>query len=166
MPYFKLFLFIGKIFHKFVINPSYGDIMADNKEKLFLYINDIENKTDVFNLKNELNKIIKIKDIWTVISYIYIIIPVTDKNKLTIDGKEPEHKFLEFKENKNLSILDFIFYWRNNEKNRIIDLYNLGNDFYKRRMDLILIFSHLLLTEKILIKNYNNINSLYKEIKI
>lgn len=89
-----------------------------------------------------------------------------NKNKLTIDGKEPEHEFLEYKENKKLSIFDFIFYWRNIKKNRIIDLYNLGNDFYKRRMDLILIFSHLLLTEKILIKNYNNINSLYKEIKI
>lgn len=104
--FFNFFYYNGKIFHKFVLNPSYDDIMADNKEKLFLYFNDIENKTEVSNLKNELSKIIEIKDIWTVISYIYIIIPVIDKNKaIEIYKKLPDYLKIKKDDNFKVSII-------------------------------------------------------------
>ena len=49
----------------------------------------------------------------------------------------------------------------------MIELYNFGNEFYRKRMDIVLVFSHLLLTEKVLLSNkYENINSINKDIEI
>lgn len=42
--------------------------------------------------------------------------------------------------------------WRK-EKKRMIELYLFANSFYRRRIDIVNVFTHLILTEKILIKN-------------
>lgn len=79
--FFNFFYYNGKIFHKFVINPKEDDNLKDKKRKLFIYFNGIEDKVKVYNLKNDLYKIVEIKDVWKILSFIYIIIPVANKNK-------------------------------------------------------------------------------------
>ena len=47
-----------------------------------------------------------------------------------------------------------------------MELYHFSNDFYKKRMDIILVFSQLLLTEKVLLNNNNkHINSSCNDIE-
>ena len=74
------------------------------------------------------------------------------------------------KENYNfikLSIFAYICPYGNIKKKRMVELYLFGNDFYKKRMDIVLVFSHLLLTEKVLISNnLQNKNPLCKDIEI
>ena len=74
------------------------------------------------------------------------------------------------KENYNfikLSIFAYICPYGNIKKKRMVELYLFGNDFYKKRMDIVLVFSHLLLTEKVLISNnLQNKNPICKDIEI
>ena len=79
--FFNFFYYNGTVFHKFILNPNNDDDFKDNKRKLFIYFSGIDNKTESLNLKNDLYKIIGIKHIWKIFSYIYIIIPVINKNK-------------------------------------------------------------------------------------
>jgi len=66
-----------------------------------------------------------------------------------------------------LSILDYICPFGNLKKKKMVELYYFGNDFYKKRMDIVLVFSHLLLTEKVLISNnLQHKNALCKDIEI
>lgn len=75
-----------------------------------------------------------------------------------------------YNENYNfikLSIFDYICPFGSIKKRRMVELYHFGNDFYKKRMDIVLVFSHLLLTEKVLISNnLQNKNALCKDIEI
>ena len=82
-----------------------------------------------------------------------------------VNAKKHQHDN-EFKDQIKLNIFDLLCVGNNIHKKRIIGLYKLGNDYYRKRMDLVLVFSHLLLTEKILIKNYQELDSLYAEIKV
>jgi hypothetical protein len=101
--HFNFFYYNGKIFHKFIINPTNDDILKDDKEKLFIYFTNIENKVENLNLKNDLQKIVSMKDIWKVLSYIYIIIPVIDKNKaIEIYNKLPD--FIKNKKDDNFKV--------------------------------------------------------------
>lgn len=53
------------------------------------------------------------------------------------------------------------------KKKKMVELYHFGNDFYKKRMDIVLVFSHLLLTEKVLISNnLQHKNAFCKDIEI
>ena len=87
------------------------------------------------------------------------------KNNNIITKENTTHK-----ENYNfikLSIFAYICPYGNIKKKRMVELYLFGNDFYKKRMDIVLVFSHLLLTEKVLISNnLQNKNPLCKDIEI
>ena len=101
--FFNFFYYNGKIFHKFVINPDNYFDLKDNKKKLFIYFYGIENNFEVNKLKDDLNNIVLIKNIWKIISYIYLIIPVNNKDQaIEIYNKLP--KFLKDKDNKNLKL--------------------------------------------------------------
>ena len=66
-----------------------------------------------------------------------------------------------------LSIFNYICPFWNIKKKKMVELYHFGNDFYKKRMDIVLVFSHLLLTEKVLISNnLQHKNALCKHIEI
>ena len=126
--YFNYFYYNGKIFHKFVLKPSDGDILKDDKEKLFIYFNNIENKLETLALKNDLQKLISMKDIWKVLSYIYIIIPVIDKNKaIEIYNKLPD--FLRNKKDDNFKIS--IIYLSDDIKDG--ETINIFANFYKTK---------------------------------
>ena len=75
-----------------------------------------------------------------------------------------------YKDNYNyvkLSIFGYIFPFGNKKKKKMVELYHFGNDFYKKRMDIVLVFSHLLLTEKVLISNnLQHKNAFCKDIEI
>ena len=89
-----------------------------------------------------------------------------NNDKFMLNVKKHQHDNIKFKDHIKLNIFDVLCVGNNIHKKRIIGLYKLGNDFYRKRMDLVLVFSHLLLTEKILIKNYQDLGSLYAEIKV
>ena len=101
--FFNFFYYNGKIFHKFIIKPNNDDDFKDNKSILFIYFDGIENETKAFNLENDLNKITSIKNIWKIFSYIYIIIPVSNKNKaIEIHNNLPI--FFKMKKDENFKV--------------------------------------------------------------
>ena len=101
--FFNFFYYNGKIFHKFIINPNNNDDFKDKKRKLFIYFNGIENKTEVFNLKNDLYKLVAITNFWKIFSYIYIIIPVINQIKaIEIYNILPD--FLKTKKDDNFKV--------------------------------------------------------------
>ena len=67
--------------------------------------------------------------------------------------KESNNNLNEFNDQIRLNLLDY-FCKRNNNQNKKahFDLYNLGISFYRKTMDLIHIFTLLLITERILLK--------------
>ena len=124
--FFNFFYYNGKIFHKFVINPNNDDVFTDNKRKLFIYFYGIDNKNEAFNLKNDLDKIINIKNIWKILSYIYIIIPVINKNQaIEMHNKLPD--FLKNKKDDNFKVSVIYLTDDFNDGNAINIFYN----FYK-----------------------------------
>jgi uncharacterized membrane protein len=78
---------------------------------------------------------------------------VTPKINFGTSGKA-NNSLKEYKENINLTLFDYFFSCGNKKKKRMIELYLFANSFYRRRMDIVKVFTHLILTEKILI-NHN-----------
>ena len=75
--------------------------------------------------------------------------------------------FKDYNDRIKITIFDYFCHRSNSEKKKMIELYHFGNEFYKRRMDIVLVFSHLLLTEKVLLSsNLQNTNSSNKDIEI
>ena len=68
--------------------------------------------------------------------------------------KEMNNSIKECTDNINLNMLDFICPHRNRRKKKLLELYKIGINFYKKRMDIALVFTHLLLIEKILLKKH------------
>ena len=134
--YFNFFYYNGKIFHKFIINPTYDDILKDDKEKLFIYFTNIENKEETLNLKNDLQKLVSMKDIWKVLSYIYIIIPVIDKNRaIEIYKKLPD--FVKSKNDNNFKVS--IIYLSDDLKDG--ETINIFANFYKSKKKKLFFYS-------------------------
>jgi uncharacterized membrane protein len=77
---------------------------------------------------------------------------VTPKINFGTSGKA-NNSLKEYKENINLTLFDYFFSCGNKKKKRMIELYLFANSFYRSRMDIVKVFTHLILTEKILIKN-------------
>ena len=123
--FFNFFYYNGKIFHKFIINPN---DFKDNKSQLFIYFNGIDNKNEVFNLKNDLYKIVEIKNIWNIFSYIYIIFPVNNKNKaIEIFKKLPD--FLKIKKDDNFKVS--VIYLSDDIKDG--EAINIFSNYYKMK---------------------------------
>ena len=68
-------------------------------------------------------------------------------------NEKANNSLKEYKENISLTLLDYFFPCGEKKKKRMIELYLFANSFYRRRMDIVKMFTHLILTEKILIKN-------------
>jgi hypothetical protein len=90
----------------------------------------------------------------------------SNKNKPKINPfikeKEDRKEIIEFNDNISLNLINYFCY--KNKKKDIIELFNLGNYFLRKRMDIVHVFSLLLITERILLKTYKNqIYSIYKE---
>ena len=66
--------------------------------------------------------------------------------------KESNNNLKQFNEKIDLNLFDYFFRKKNLFIQRKIELYKLGINFYKKRMDLIHVFTLLLITEKILLK--------------
>ena len=82
-----------------------------------------------------------------------------------IKEKEDKKETIEFNDNISLNLINYFCY--KNKKKDIIELFKLGNYFLRKRMDIVHVFSLLLITEKILLKSYKNqIYSIYKENQI
>ena len=77
---------------------------------------------------------------------------ITPKINLAMNGKARK-SIIEYKENINLTLLDYFCPCGEKRKKRMIELYLFANSFYRRRMDIVNVFTHLILTEKILINN-------------
>ena len=62
-----------------------------------------------------------------------------------------------FKEDIKLNLFDILCYTKNSKKKKDIELFKLGNSFYRKRMDIVHVFTLLIITEKVLIKNNEKI---------
>ena len=58
-----------------------------------------------------------------------------------------------FKDNLNLNVFDVLCFTKNSKKKRDIELFKLCTSFYKKRMDIVHVFTLLNFTEKALIQN-------------
>ena len=126
--FFNFFYFNGKIFHKFILNPNDDDNSKEKKRRLFIYFNGIEDKSKLFTLKNDLYKLVAIKNIWQIFSFIYIIIPVVNKNKAEEIYKQlPD--FLTNKKDENFKVSVIYLSDDINDGNGI----NIFTNLYKKK---------------------------------
>ena len=64
--------------------------------------------------------------------------------------------YKDFNDNIELNMFDYCCCHLIHEKrHKIIELYNIANSFYRKKLDVINVFNLLLLTEKNLMKNNN-----------
>jgi hypothetical protein len=123
---------------------SSGLNISDNKK----IINESFNNNN-FNPLLQMNKFMfKQKKFKTISSNHYL-----PKINISSDGPKNVNRNVELKDHLNLNLLDLIFRRKNLIKKRHIDLYRSGSSFYKKRMDIVHVFTLLLITEKVLIKS-------------
>ena len=84
---------------------------------------------------------------------------IAPKINLDTDYKGTNKSHKECKEFINLNLFDYFCPCGNMIKKRMIQLYLFANAFYRKRMDIVNVFTHLILTEKILIRNNLDINN-------
>ena len=92
---------------------------------------------------------------------------ITPKINFAVSNKGNNDSIKEYKEFINLNLFDYFCPCGDKKKKRMIQLYLFANAFYRKRMDIVNVLTHLILTEKILIKNnfgVNNDKYLYPEI--
>ena len=76
------------------------------------------------------------------------------KINISLNSPKNKNKNIELKEHLSLNLIDYIFRRKNLIKKRHLDLYKLGFSFYKKRMDIVHVFTLLLITEKVLLKSH------------
>ena len=91
-----------------------------------------------------------------------------NRNKicLTIKDKETNPSVKDNAENIGLNLFDYFCPGKNKRKRKMKELYHLGKNFYRKRMDIVFVFSHILLTEKALLKINNNNNNKKKSLNL
>ena len=104
-------------------------------------------------------------------SYLNKNIPnIRNDNRLFGENKKNFFKENLFKENNDqikITTFDYFCHKYSPKKTKMIELYHFGNKFYRKRMDIVLVFSHLLITEKVLLSNnYQDITQGDKDIEI
>ena len=138
----------------YIINKNVSHIssnldFSDNKKMISSLIN-----SKLCITKNNLNKINKKKSLKS-----------HDLPKINYSDfyNDSQKVITDFNENINLNLFDFICHAKSDEKKKEFNLFKLGNSFYRKRMDIIHVFTLLLITEKVLLKSYSKqIHSLYK----
>ena len=131
---------------KSIINKIYLKSSEENKNKSI--------NSNINLNKNGYNNVIKINN------------EITPKNNNFFNVNRGS-LINENKDQINLNMLNYFCHSSNPNKKRLFKLYNHGKEFYRKRMDIVLVFSHLLLTEKTLLSNnYQNLNSSKKDLEI
>ena len=152
--FFNFFFYNGKIFHKFVLKSSEGEKFADEKCKLFIYFHSYKNSISSETLILDLINFTKDENIWKVISHIYIILPIKDKN--TIKEKHSLNiENLKIKE-KNIPKTSIIYLTEDINDGNAIDIFN---NYYQKNL-----FNYFfILNNKNKVKLIGPITSLKKE---
>jgi hypothetical protein len=84
------------------------------------------------------------------------------KININIDSNEIKKcDTILFKEHIKLNLFEILCYTKKSKKLKDIELFKLGNSFYKKRMDIVHVFTLLIITEKVLIKNNENKSLFY-----
>ena len=73
---------------------------------------------------------------------------------LPVNNKRRNSSFKDYSENIKINLFEYFCPGKNENKKKMIGLYDLGTAFFRKRMDIVLVFSHLLITEKVLINKY------------
>ena len=130
--------------------------ISDNKNAA----NDILIKRNITNIINHSNNNSKNYDI-----FIKSLKSVGSLPKLNFNIDKENLKTnteVAFTENLKLNLFDILFNTKRSKK-KGIELFKLGETFYKKRMDIVHIFTLLIITEKVLIKNNIKNNSFYMQ---
>ena len=84
-------------------------------------------------------------------------------NNIDIYHKEEEKNLKDYNDHINLNLFDYICLNKNSKQYK---LFNLGNSFYRKKMDIVHVFTIISIIEKMLINsNCKNKFSLYEEIE-
>ena len=84
------------------------------------------------------------------------------KININIDSNEIKKcDTILFKEHIKLNLFEILCYTKKSKKLKDIELFKLVNSFYKKRMDIVHVFTLLIITEKVLIKNNENKSLFY-----
>ena len=153
----------------------------DNSSSIVLGIN---NKDDILNIKKGSGKHINctednsktsiLKDQRLIIvkdrndKYSLNLNPnINNKNKIKNQSlnSNKNNNIQEFKDKINFNLFQYYCFGKKFKKTREINLYNLGISLYKNTMDIINVFTFLLLVEKNIENKKNNINSIFKELE-
>jgi len=153
--FFNFFYYNGKIFHKFVIKPNKEDV-KDHKKNLFIYIHNMEYKDEIIKLQADLIKIMANERIWKILNYIYIIVPVVNKNKaIEIHNKLPD--FFKIKSDKNIKLS--VIYLSDDVKDG--GAINIFMNYFRKKNKNYFFF----LNNKNVVSSINDYSKIIKEIK-
>ena len=152
---------------KTLINVSNIEL-DNNKSNNKLSINNYSNLSSGINTPDSMNKI---KLVNTKFSFNNKMKSLQSddffpKKNTPLDIKQNINNQISFKDNININIFDYFCQPKSSIKKKHMQLFRLGNSFYRKRMDIIHVFTLLLITEKVLLKtnrNHQHIYSLCKE---
>ena len=121
------------------INPHITNLSKENIPKIANNINNEESNVNIIRVMNSKEYFSKKNDI------------INNNQQIKINN------ILTFKENIKLNICDVLCFAKNSKKRKDIELFRLGNSFYRKNMDIVHVFTLLTITEKVLIKDNENI---------
>jgi hypothetical protein len=124
---------------------SSGLNISDNKKIINESFNNI-NFNPLLNMNNRF--MFKQRKFKTINSNNYL-----HRMNISSNDQKNQNRNVELKDHLSLNLFDYIFRRKNLIKKRHIDLYKSGFSFYKKRMDIVHVFTLLLITEKVLIKS-------------
>ena len=146
---------LGNITSSLNIYDNRNYLIENNGLKLNNNINQIENsKNNSIKSKNDMN----LYHHENIISFNNVNLK---KNNNDLFHKETNN-LKDFNEHIYLNLFDYFCSKRDSKKYK---LFNTGNSFFRKRMDIVHVFTIISIIEKILINhNYQDIFSLYEEI--
>ena len=122
------------------INPNTTNLNKDNIPKNANNINNAESSVNIIRALNSKECFYKKNSI-------------NNNNNKRLENSNT----LAFKENIKLNICDIFCSAKNSKKRKDIELFRLGNSFYRKNMDIVHVFTLLTITEKVLIKDNEKI---------